>query len=158
MAVARADTTPFTDFGSALEWANRLSQTDVAVDKIRLLTIRGNKPATTKTNIVLTNNRTVITNRRHILNFVVDEVNDDNYDFFRMTQCGIIQFRIWPITDDGKELQGGDAGILATVFAEAIYDEGTGAIQRIVGTAEWDAQQDPQRVANPIAGFVAVSS
>lgn len=154
IAMGKADTAAFNDFGSAAEWAARASQTNTGANAIRLHTVRGNKPASTKTTIVLTGNRTITTNRHHVINFLVDEVTDENFDFFRTTQCGGgIQMRIWYVNNDGDDLHGGNPGVLATVFAEEILDEGTGAIVKIVGTIEWDAAQDPAFTANPIAGY-----
>ncbi len=153
MAVGKSDAADFADFGSAVEWAGRISQADPG-DKIRLLTIRGNKPATTKTTVTLTRKRTRTTNRRHIVNIVIDEVNDENYDFVRTTQCnGGLQVKAWFINDGGNDLIGGNPGISGALFLEPIYDEGDNAIVRFAGTFEWDGEQDPPRTANPIAGF-----
>lgn len=152
LLLGKGDAAAFADWTSAPEWAGRLSQTD-AGDKIRILTIRGNKPATTKTEQTLTRNRKVVTNRHHVVNITIDEVNDDNYDLARTTQCGIILFRAWLVNNDTKDIFGGNPGILGTLFLEPIYDEGTGVLVKFVGTFEWDAMQDPQRATNPIAGL-----
>lgn len=152
LLVGKGDAAAFTDWTDATEWAARLSQSVIG-DKIRTLTVRANKPATTKTEQTMTNNRKVVTNRHHVINFTVDEMNDSNYDFFRTTQCGIILFRIWYINNNTKDIYGGNPGIYAALFGEPVYDEGTGVLQKFVGTLEWDSMQDPPRAVNPIAGL-----
>lgn len=153
VAVGLGSAAPFADWSSPTEWATRLDQAATTGDKIRLMTIRGNKPAPTETKQTLTGNRTRTTARHHVINFMIDEVNDTNYDFVRTLECGGLQFRVWPITDDGKEIQGGNDGILVSINASFIYDEGVGVLQKIQGTMEWDNLQSPARTVNPIAGF-----
>lgn len=158
MAFGRADTTAFTDYGAAGEWADRVSPSASDIGSIRILTVRANKPASNKTTLTLTGNRTVTTERNHTINITIDEVNDVNYDFARMTQCGIVQMRAWYISNGGADLYGGNSGILGTLFLEPIFDEGTGTILRFVGTFTWTRSQDPPRVTNPIAGFESASA
>lgn len=152
LLVGAGNAAPFVDPTSAAEWAGRLSQAAVG-DKIRVLTVRANKPASTKTTQTMTDKRIIVTNRHHVINFTVDEMGDLNYDFFRTTQCGIILFRVWYVNNNLKDLFGGQPGIYASLFGEPIYDEGTGVLQKFVGTLEWDSMQDPPRIVNPIAGL-----
>lgn len=148
----KGDAAAFTDWTSGTEWGTRLDQS-ASGDKIRVLTVRASKPATTKTEQTATLNRKVVSNRHHVINILIDEMTDANYDFFRTTQCGEILFRMWFINNNTKDLYGGNAGIYATIFGEPIYDEGTGVLQKFVGTIEWDSAQDPPRVLNPITGL-----
>lgn len=151
--MGRPDRTAFDDWTDPAEWATNLAQTGATADLIRTLFVRGNKPATTKETTVLTGNVEVVTRRTHVINFVIDDVNDVAYDFIRTFQCGAIRSRIWFSSNATKELAGGENGILATVWAEAVYAEGTNTVQQFVGTVTWDDLQDPPRITNPIAGL-----
>jgi hypothetical protein len=153
LLIGKNDAAALADATSPTEWAGRLDDTATVGDKIRKMIVRGNKPATTKTEQTLTLDRKVITNREHVINFIVDEVNDENYDFARTTQCGIISFKVWYVNNNTKDLFGGAEGIDAVIFMEAVYDEGTGVLQKFVGTVKWNSMQDPPRELNPIAGF-----
>lgn len=153
VAVGNANAAPFTLVTDPTEWATRLDQSATTGDKIRMLTGIGSIPAPADTVQTISKNRTRITRRVRTLTLVIDEMNNENYDFVRTIECGGQSFRIWPITDDGKELLGGNDGILASATAVVTYDTGEGAIQKATITFTWNSLQSPPRALNPIAGF-----
>lgn len=167
--IALSDAVDFDDVSDPLEWAARLSQTanppavvgggtlTPVKDLIRRLTVIADKPASTETTKAISNNRTITVDRPRVINITIDEVNDDNYDLARSTECGNgISVKAWYLTAGGY-LYGGASGIKNGIGGtkpvlklNVVLDRGVDAIETITGTITWSNLQSESRVLSPI--------
>lgn len=149
--LAAQDAECFTDETSLVEWLARLSNTSADPDAIRFLHVKADKPAAEREETEISLGRKVMSPGTFTLNIDVDDVSDLNYEFMRTSQCNVL-FKMWYVAGDW--LFGGICGIDANVNLDYVIERGTRSIQRITGVAKWDAQFDPERVDNPLAGTV----
>lgn len=147
--VGRANIQPFTDWLTAAEWTERLSETDVAnANAIRPLTVIADKPAPAAVNKDISNGRTFIIGKDHTVNWTIDDVSPENYEFMRQLECGGI-YRIWYETMGGY-LYGGNDGIEAKLSGDDILNRGADEIETLAGTATWRDKFHPERGLSPI--------
>lgn len=137
----------FSDWTSSAEWIARLAMTTEAA-AVRQLTIVGDKPAATANSKKISHDRTIKGRKDHIVNVEIDETNTTNYDMMRTFECGK-QYLMW--YEDEVYMYGGNEGIRCSINLDHIIDKDSGNIQYFSGTAEWSAQQHPDRIASPIA-------
>lgn len=149
--IAKSSAAPFTNWAAAAEWTTRLSQTSVVGnDYIRPLTVIGDKPAAASVSKDISNGRKVVIGKDHTINFTVDDVSQENYEFMRALECGG-QFRIWYETAGGK-MYGGNEGILINVDANLVDNRGREETETINGVITWRAKFHPERTDSPIFG------
>lgn len=143
---------PFSDWKSPEEWSERVSQTDITdKDKIRVLTVIGDKPAPTSTPRVMSNRRRFTPFKEHTINISIDDVSNENYDFMRALECGA-EGIMWYETIGGK-MFGGNAGIQKVTLAlDDLLPSGEGEYETLGGTATWRAKLHPDRIDSPILG------
>jgi len=147
--LARPNAAPFNDWKLAAEWTERISNTDLTEpDAIRALTVIGDKPAPSAVTKDISNKRKWIVGKDHTINFTVDEVSDENYEFMRMTECGG-KFRMWYETHGGY-MFGGNDGILVNVVMDDVLNRGADEIETINGVATWRNKFTPDRTLSPI--------
>jgi len=148
--IAKGDAAPFEDVADPVEWAARLSQTDVTAgsDKIRRLTGIGSKAKPGAVTRALSKGRNVVINRNHSLNFKLDETNQANYDAMREHQCGGI-YTIWYITA-GNNLFGGNNGIKVGLEAGPVLAESEDEIEILDYIFDWKNKFSEERVVSPI--------
>lgn len=149
--LAAMDAECFTDVTSLQEWLARVNNTSADPDAIRFLHCKGDKPASAKDEIEISLGRKIKSPGTYTLNIEVDDVSDLNYEFMRTSQCNMV-FRLWFVA--GDYLFGGNCGVEAILNLDYTIERGTKSIHKIVGTAKWDAQFDPERDDNPLAGTV----
>lgn len=150
IALTQPDATPFTLITDPTEWASRLDQTLLTAGKIRLLDGVGtlNQP----TDVTITKgNKTRVTKRNRSLTFVINEMNDTNYDFIRAIECGGQKFQMWYFSNQNKDGFGGVSGIPVTANATFSSDNGEGSVLEATITFSWSALQSPPRFTSPIA-------
>jgi len=82
------------------------------------------------------------------LNYTIDDVSDENYEFMRALECGG-QYRIWYETEGGF-LYGGNEGILVNATGDDILNRGREEIETIAGTFTWRSKFHPDRTTSPI--------
>lgn len=140
----------FTSVAEAAEWTTRLSESDIeSPDVIRPLRVVGNVPAGSPRTKVISGNRTVSLGNDRVLNWLIDDVSDENYEFFRkFVECSG-GATVWFETRGGK-LYGGNEGIKGTMLGNIVLDEGVDATETIQGTFTWDSKHSPDRVDSPI--------
>lgn len=149
--VAKATAAPFTDWTQAAEWTTRLSQTTTTGnDYIRPLTVIGDKPAAAGVSKDISNGRKVVVGKDHTINFTIDDVSQENYEFMRALECGG-KFRMWYETAGGK-MYGGNEGILVDIDANVVDNRGREEIETINGVITWRAKFSPERTDSPIFG------
>lgn len=146
---ARPTAAPFTDWKLAPEWTERISDTDITdPDSIRAFTVTGDKPAPSGVVKDISNKRKWYVGKDHTVNFTIDDVTDENYEFMRVTECGG-KFRMWYETHGGY-IYGGNEGILVNVTMDDILNRGLDEIETINGVATWRAKFSPERTLSPI--------
>lgn len=140
----------FSDWTEPGEWTNRISQTDVeSDDAIRPFTVIADKPAGDANIYEASDGRDITLHKSQTLNFTIDDVSDDNYEFLREgIECGG-QFKMWYETQGGK-LFGGNTGIRASVTADSILGRGRDEVELIEGSITWKAKHSPERADSPI--------
>ena len=111
--VSKGNAEPFTDWKQASEWTTRIAQTGTNADAIRELTVIGDKPAASPITKDISGGRKYTVGKDHTLNFTVDDVSDENYEFMRSTECGG-KYRLWYETKGGY-IYGGNDGIIGTI-------------------------------------------
>lgn len=147
--ITKANAEDFTDWESATEWTARISETDVSGDDaIRPLTVIADKPAPTPVTQEISNGRTVTVSKNHTINYTVDDVSDDNYEFMRTLECGG-SYKIWYETEGGF-LYGGNTGITVNATGDDILNRGREEIETIAGTFTWRSKFHPDRALSPI--------
>lgn len=146
--ISKANATAFTDWKLAAEWTERISAAGVEPDAIRSLTVIGDKPAPANVTKDVSNKRKITIGKDHTLNFTVDDVSDENYEFMRSTECGG-KFRMWYETHGGK-LYGGNEGILVDIVMDDVLNRGVDEIETLAGVATWRAKFSPERIISPI--------
>lgn len=140
---------PFSDWAEATEWLTRINQTDTE-DKnaIRVLTTIASKPAPSQVTKELSDGRTKVVRKDHSMNYLVDENNDVNYEFFRQLECSG-SVRLWYETMGGK-IYGGNEGISATMSGDEILNSGADEIAIFEGVITWKSKYSPERTNSPI--------
>jgi hypothetical protein len=158
MYVALLGAADFADASLLDEWSARISNTATppegsetpVKDLIRMIPIIGDMPAPNVTNTDISGARNVITKADRTVNFDIDEVTDENYQFVRKTECGYMKAKIWFETRGGV-LLGGNSGINAKIVAHPVYARGSAEIEKYTGTVTWEDKISPDRCPSPIA-------
>ena len=149
--LATVDAECFTDEASLAEWLARLSNTSADPDAIRFMHVKADKPLAEREEVEISLGRKIKSPATFTLNIDVDDVSDLNHDFMRASQCNQV-FRMWYVA--AGWLFGGVCGVEANLNLDYVIERGTKSIHRITGTAKWDAEYSPERVANPLAGTI----
>ena len=146
--IAKGNSDPFDDWTTAAEWTTRLNQTGTTANAIRPLTVIGDKPAPASITKDISNGRKYVVGKDHTLNFTIDDVSDENYEFMRATECGG-KYRLWYETKGGY-LYGGNEGILASLVMDDVLNRGTDEIETLNGVLTWRKKFSPERTKSPI--------
>lgn len=146
--IAKANTPAFTDWKLITEWTTRISEDAVTDGAIRPITVIGDKPAPAAVVKELSNGRRKNVGKDHTINYTIDDVSEENYEFMRTVECGGL-YRIWYETEGGY-LYGGNTGILVTLTGDDLLNRGRDEIETIAGTATWRSKFHPDRILSPI--------
>lgn len=147
--IMQPDAADFADFTNVTEWTARLSQTSTDVDAIRTLTVVGDKPLPETTEKTISGNRIVPTDKKHTINFDIDESNATNHEFVRGTKC-VKQVKFLYETIGGL-LFGGNSGIAGTMKVDMTLSRTEGDIVLYPGTLKWSSTDLEERTTSPIA-------
>lgn len=147
--IAQPDAADFADWTAPGEWATRISLTATGADNIRPLTVIGDKPVPETTEKTISGNRIVPTDKKHTINFDIDESNATNHDFVRGGKC-VKQVKFWYETIGGK-LFGGNAGIDGTFKIDMTLSRTGGDIIIYPGTLKWSSTDTEEMTDSPIA-------
>jgi hypothetical protein len=147
--IAKKGAAPFNNWKAAGEWIARISETNITGDDyIRALTVIADKPAAASVFKEISNGRRVVIGKDHTINFTIDDVSDENYEFMRTLECGG-EYRFWYETEGGR-MFGGDDGFLARVDANSVLNRGRDEIEIINGVMTWRTKFSPERAISPI--------
>ena len=133
--VSKGNAEPFTDWKQASEWTTRIAQTGTNADAIRELTVIGDKPVPSPITKDISGGRKYTVGKDHTLNFTVDDVSDENYEFMRSTECGG-KYRLWYETKGGY-IYGGNDGIKVTIVMDDVLNRGADEIETLNGVVTW---------------------
>lgn len=149
--VGKSTSSAFTTPATATEWTTRVSETSVTGDNyLRPLTVIGDKPAPTPVTKELSNGRTKVIRKDHVINFTIDDTNTVNHEFLRTVECGG-RYRIWYETAAGL-MYGGSTGILVNMNLDMILNRGADEHQVMNGTLTWKSKFTEERFISPIFG------
>lgn len=146
--MAQPDAAGFTDWTLAGEWVSRISSDSTDVDAIRAITVIADKPIPETTSKTISGNRIVVTDKKHTINFDVDESNVTNHEFARGGKC-IRQVKMWYETIGGL-LFGGNSGIDATFTIDMNLSRSEGDIILYQGNLKWSSTDLEERTTSPI--------
>lgn len=156
--LAKPSAIDFVDVEDPVEWADRISETNVAPvgslvavgDLIKPLTVIGDRPAPASVIKEISNQRRKITRKDFTINFTIDEITAENLEFQRASECGST-VKFWYAIQGGK-LFGGTTGIIdAYLTMDLVLARGTDEVVAINGTLTWKGQFTEEAVDNPIA-------
>lgn len=145
--LGKATDSSFSDWTSDTEWLTRLSLDAVTADKIRPLTVIGTKPVPEATELDISDERKAIAEKTHKVDFKIDEVTDENYEFLRAMECGV-QMKAWYATKD--YLYGGNDGIVVSIKIDEVIPENNKELSYFQGTITWISKFHPERCSNPL--------
>lgn len=137
---------PFVDWHDADEWETRVSNTSTADNAIRHLAVIGDMPAASSTEKTISHRRVVKTGKTRTINYVIDDVSDENYDAARQLECGGSR-PVWFLS--GGKLFGGNEGILVNLDMNPVIPNSLDEFQTLVGTAAWKTKFSPERIDVP---------
>lgn len=147
--IAKKVAAPFNNWLAPGEWLTRLSQSSTTGDDyIRPLTVIGDKPAAADVFREISNGRRVVVGKDHTINFTIDDVSDENYEFMRALECGG-EFKFWYETEGGK-MYGDNTGFTARVSMNDVLNRGRDEIETIAGVITWRTKFSPARGNSPI--------
>lgn len=146
IGVATAD--PFSDWTDLTQWETALALAVSETNAIRELVVSADLPAAAADEIVISKGRKIYSPATHTINFDIDDISGENYDFARMTSCNL-QFRVWFMT--ASYMYGGNDGILAMINIRPVIERGIKSLNKLTGTVTWEAQFSPERAESVYA-------
>ena len=146
--VSKGNAAAFNNWTQAQEWTDRIAQSGSTANAIRELTVIGDKPAPSPVTKDISGGRKYTVGKDHTLNFTVDDVSDENYEFMRSTECGG-KYRLWYETKGGY-LYGGKEGIKVSIVMDDVLNRGADEIETLNGVVTWRNKFSPERVKSPI--------
>lgn len=146
--ISKANAAPFNNWAQAQEWTDRIAASGATANAIRELTVIGDKPAAASVTKDISNGRKYVVGKDHTLNFTIDDVSDENYEFMRSTECGG-KYRLWYETKGGY-MYGGNEGIKVSIVMDDVLNRGVDEIETLNGVATWRNKFSPERVKSPI--------
>lgn len=92
--------------------------------------------------------RKIQTPATFLINFEIDDLSEENYDFMRWLECNFL-VTMW--FSANEVLFGGNDGIDVTFKAKPQIERGQKSLQKIVGSVSWESKFSPERCVNPMA-------
>lgn len=137
--------------GFIAEMAARVSNTSAAATAIRSLTVIGEKAEPETNMIKMSNNREIVTSKKHQIVFDIDELSQENMDAMRQAECGnsfLIMF------EAGDRLYGGSDnigdGIQGSLVANLVIPRDRSGLQYWHCTFTWEDKFHPHSCVNPL--------
>lgn len=155
--IAKPSAIPFEDWSDPEEWADRLSETNVAPvgstvavgDLIRPLTVIGDRPAPALVTKEISNQRIKNLRKDFTINFTIDEITPENLAFQRASECGSL-VKIWYAIQGGM-MFGGLDGIEGNLVMDLVLARGTDEVVAINCVFTWKGKFTEEAIENPIA-------
>lgn len=147
--VASRDAAPVADVESLTEWNLRIDPTGLNVDDIRQLDVSGNMPKPEREKIQISRAREISTPGKFMIEFDIDDISDENYEFMRATYCNTVHQFWWTA---GDVLFGGldGAGVEGVMELDIVIERGgKKSLHKLSGTITWEETKPPYRYDNP---------
>lgn len=138
----------FSDWTLPTEWLNRISETSLDVNSIRMFRGIGDLPAATNEETIISLGQKYYGEKTFVINFDIEDCSDDNYEFLRYLECQTT-VRFW--FEAGGYLWCGNCGELVNINANYQIERGQKTLQHIMLVISWDNDFHPQRVISPLA-------
>jgi len=143
---------PINDPGGFIaEMAARVSNTSAAANAIRELTVLGEKPEAETNMIKMSNNREIVTSKKHTVPFKIDEMSQANRDAMRQLECGN---KFLMMFENGDLLWGGSEnigdGIEGSFIANLIIPPDRSALSYYQCSFVWEDKYHPHSCVNPL--------
>ncbi|MFH0864769.1 MAG: hypothetical protein V1904_01140 [Bacteroidota bacterium] len=138
----------FTDWTQLGEWATRISETSMDPDAIRRFRGVGDAPGGTSDAVDISLCQKYYPEKTFTLNFDVEDVSQENYDFMRQVECNQL-LKGWYAA--GGYLFGGNCGVDVSIGVNYVIERGCKTLHKIKFIFSWEHQFSPQRTVNPIA-------
>lgn len=147
--IAKRNAASFLNWTEAAEWIARINRnTTSGDDYIREFRVIGDKPVPAGVSKQISNGRTMTIGKDHTLNFLIDDISDENYEFMRGTECGG-QYKIWYETEGGR-MYGGNDGIIYDLKMDSQLNRGRDEIGAIIAVATRRGKFTEERTISPI--------
>jgi len=118
-------------------------------EALRLLTVVGSKPMPESTEIVISHQRYIRFDRKHVINFIVDETNDINYEFMRQLHSSKLnKVLVWYI-QNFKTMYGFFEGVEASLLLDHVIPSEKNELEFISGQLFWQGKY-PMRSSYPL--------
>ena len=144
---------PKTDPAGFLAAVNaRMSNTSAAANAIRVLTVIGEKPEPETNIIKMSNNREIVTTKKHQIVFDIDEMSQENRDAIRQLECGN---KFLMMFESGEKLLWGGSdhigdGIEGSFIANLVIPRDRSGLTYYRCTFTWEDKFHPDSVESPL--------
>ena len=137
------------DWTSLSVWNARLALDPTTdTDAIIELDVIGDLPPAEQEELEISLGRKIQSPSTFMVNYEIDDVSDDNYDFMRWLECNT-RFKVWYSANE--VIFGGNTGIQADMTGKYQIERGQKSLQKIVGAVKWESKFSPERTTNPMA-------
>jgi len=141
---------PLVDENSAVEWSQRLALPDNDPAKIIRLVVIGSMPNADRQEVDASHGRKAYGTKDRVVNFKIDEISEENYNFMRTVECGKTVL-FWPKTLTGLAF-GGPSGIEASIDLGFDLPEASNELINMPGTLKWKSKISPCMFDHPLQG------
>lgn len=130
----------------------RLSNTSAATTAIRVLTVIGEKPEPETNMIKMSNNREIVTSKKHQILFDIDEFSEANNDAIRLLEC---QNQFLMMYEFGEKFLAGGSeyigdGIPCSFVANKVIPRDRSGLTVFRCTCTWEDKFHPEVVESPL--------
>jgi len=133
------------DWTDLAEWIARLLSTDP--EPIRDFHVSGELPKPEYNTVKISLKREVESEKKFVLNAMIDETNTINYDAARQLQCHG-RYLMW--FSAGRFMYGGTDGIEVNIQINPLITKGNEELNLIEMILSWYADHHPERIDNPL--------
>ncbi len=141
---------PLSDENDPLEWSQRMALPDNDPSKIIRLVVIGSMPNPERNEVEASHGRKAYGTKDRVINFKIDEISPENYEFMRNVECGK-SVLCWPKTLNGKAF-GGPAGIEGSIDLGFDVPEASNELINMPGTIKWKSKISPCMFDHPLQG------
>ena len=144
--IGKSNAAAFADWTQAAEWLTRVTQNGtLGNDYIRAITCTGDKPAPKNNTKVIDNGITIQVNKSHTINFTTYQITDDNYNFMRGSECGVL-VKLFAYETMGGAFFGSNAGQVVSLLMDDVLPGGDADLENLTGNLQWNSQFSFERI------------
>ena len=144
--VGKSNAADFADWTQPAEWITRVTQNGtVGNDYIRAITCTGDKPAPKNNSKTIDNGIIIQINKSHTLNFTTYQITDDNYNFMRASECGVL-VKLYAYETMGGAFFGSNTGQIVSLLMDDVLTGGDTDLENLTGNLQWNSQFSFERI------------